>query len=117
MDGPSLHDLSFLAQYTGNTTFATSVCFMQCHLDEVESKKLKGELQAGITCPLLLVHGTDDRCVDVRSSRDFFAGAKARDKALVEFEGKCHVLLSEDEETQERFIKTIGDWIEAHIPS
>ena len=66
---------------------------------------------------MLLVHGTDDRCVDVRSSRDFFAGAKARDKALVEFEGKCHVLLSEDEETQERFIKTIGDWIEAHIPS
>ncbi len=59
-------------------------------------------------------HGTGDKCVDVRCSRELFEGAQSRDKTLKEYEGKAHVLLSEDEETRERFLGDMTDWIKTH---
>ena len=54
--------------------------------------------------PLLVLHGTGDKCVDISSSRELAKGLIFPNQKLVEYEGKCHVLLSEEEETRTKFL-------------
>ena len=55
--------------------------------------------------PLLLQHGTADRAVPIEGSRAFLQSVARRRKAeLIEYEGKSHVLLSEDAATREKYL-------------
>jgi len=90
-------------EWTGNTLFSTATTFMQTLLDEEARKKLVSKLQT-LEKPLLLQHGTADKCVDVACSREFLAGVRSKNKKLIEYEGKAHVLLSEEAATREKFL-------------
>ena len=59
--------------------------------------------------PLLLQHGTADRAVPIEGSRAFCQSVARRRKAkLIEYEGKSHVLLSEDEATREKYLNDMN---------
>eukprot|EP00212_Chloropicon_laureae_P001974 CAMPEP_0197486640 /NCGR_PEP_ID=MMETSP1311-20131121/1611_1 /TAXON_ID=464262 /ORGANISM="Genus nov. species nov., Strain RCC856" /LENGTH=431 /DNA_ID=CAMNT_0043029849 /DNA_START=141 /DNA_END=1439 /DNA_ORIENTATION=+ len=100
-------------EYSGMVKMATGLTFLQSLLIEKTRKKLVAKIQT-LKKPLLILHGTSDKCVDVSCSRELFEGAQSRDKTLKEYEGKAHVLLSEDEETRERFLGDMTDWIKTH---
>lgn len=61
-------------------------------------KERRGE----ITCPILLLHGTDDRCTSINASRDFFrsVGTAVTKKKFLQLEGLYHELLEEPEVDQ-----------------
>ena len=79
-------------------------------LTEENRKELVRKLQV-LDKPLLLLHGTGDKCVDVRCSKEFISGVRSSDKTLVEYDNKCHVLLSEEEETKNKFLGDMADFI------
>ena len=58
--------------------------------------------------PLLVQHGGADRCVDIRGSR-YLVRTLNRQKfgaSLVEYSGKCHCLMTEDEGTKAEYLET-----------
>merc|ERR1711959_812332 len=81
-------------EWTGNTLFSTATTFMQTLLDEEARKKLVSKLQT-LEKPLLLQHGTADKCVDVACSREFLAGVRSKNKKLIEEAATREKFLSE----------------------
>lgn len=59
------------------------------------AKERRGE----ITCPLLILHGTDDKCTSINASRDFFksVGTGVERKRFLQLPGLYHELLEEPE--------------------
>lgn len=90
-------------EYTGNTKFATATTFMQKLLTERARKELLQTVM-NLDKPLLILHGSGDRCVDIASSLELYDGVKSTNKDLIQYEGKAHVLLSEDEATRTKFL-------------
>ena len=58
-------------------------------------KERRGEL----TCPILILHGTDDKCTSIKASRDFFnrVGTSKDRKKFLQLTGYYHELLEEKE--------------------
>jgi len=52
-----------------------------------------------ITCPVLLLHGTDDRCTSIKASRDFFENISTpvTNKLFLQLPGMYHELLEDPE--------------------
>lgn len=63
---------------------------------------------AAIEAPTLIVQGTEDRLVPLAASRA--TAALRRDWSLEVFEGVGHV---PQLEVAERFVRTVGGWIES----
>jgi alpha-beta hydrolase superfamily lysophospholipase len=63
--------------------------------------------------PLLLLHGDQDRLVNVQASRDFFARVTHNDKKLIIYEGGYHE--SHNDIEHERVIGDIENWLETHL--
>ncbi|KAL7525475.1 hypothetical protein ACHAWF_001381 [Thalassiosira exigua] len=55
-----------------------------------------------ITCPLLILHGTDDKCTSIKASKEFFqqVGTPISNKKFLELPGLYHELLEEPENDQ-----------------
>ena len=66
-----------------------------------------------ITCPVIILGGTDDMVVPFNSSKDFFKKLKTKDKNLIDFKGAFHEVF-EDLEWGESFHNKIVNWINTH---
>jgi alpha-beta hydrolase superfamily lysophospholipase len=69
------------------------------------------EGMAGITCPLLILHGTGDKLVPFRGSVQLNEVAASTDKTLKLYEGLYHEVLNEPERDQ--VIADIVAWLDA----
>lgn len=96
-------------EYTGDTTFSTGTTFLQRLMIEKNRRELVRKVQT-LEKPLLLLHGTGDKCVDINASRELIQGLGSVHQKLIEYEGKCHVLLSEDEQTRNQFLTDMTDF-------
>ena len=58
--------------------------------------------------PLLVQHGGADLCVDIRGSRYLVRTLNRQNfgASLVEYSGKCHCLMTEDEGTKAEYLET-----------
>jgi alpha-beta hydrolase superfamily lysophospholipase len=101
-------------EYTGNTKFSTGTTFLQRLLIEKNRKQLIRKVQT-LEKPLLVLHGTGDKCVDISSSRELAKGLIFPNQKLVEYEGKCHVLLSEEEETRTKFLTDMTNFFDERL--
>lgn len=64
---------------------------------------------AGITLPLLIMHGTDDRLADVSGSKELYRSARSTDKTLRLYDGFYHEILNEP--GKEKPINEIIAWL------
>ena len=69
---------------------------------------------AAITCPLLILHGSEDSIALPQGSRWLAESAGAQDKKLVVFPGLKHELHNELPGERERVFAEIGEWLERH---
>ncbi len=65
-----------------------------------------------IKAPVLFYCGTKDPLVNPDDTRALHGAASSKDKTLEEFAGKFHEVHSENDETQKKLYKLVGDWIE-----
>ncbi len=75
-------------------------------------EKLKQSF-AGITLPLLIMHGTADRATKPSGSQLFFSTAGSTDKTLKLYEGHYHDLLNDL--GKEEVMTDIKKWIDAKL--
>ena len=68
---------------------------------------------AGLTLPLLTMHGTDDPLVPPDASELVIERAGSRDKSIIRYDGLYHELLNEPE--RQRVLDDILAWIEARL--
>ena len=66
-----------------------------------------------LSLPLLIMHGTEDRVVDVRGSRQLYARAQSSDRTLKLYDGLYHHILNEPE--KDRVLDDIVGWLDAHL--
>lgn len=70
-------------------------------------------LAARLTAPLLIVHGEQDRLIDVRGSRMLAENVSSHDVALKVYPGLYHEVFNEPE--KDRVLDDVTSWIEAHL--
>ncbi len=58
------------------------------------------EMRGDITCPILMLHGTNDRCTSIKASRDFFRNAGSSKKQFLQLPGLFHEIFEEPEVDQ-----------------
>lgn len=66
---------------------------------------------AELTMPLLVIHGADDRIVDLRGSKEVIKNASSLDKQFYLFEGLYHETMNEASPEREKVINSIREWI------
>ena len=66
-----------------------------------------------IICPVLILHGTEDRIVPINSSIKFFKTLPIKDKTFIDFKDAYHEVF-EDPSWGESFHDTIVNWICTH---
>lgn len=66
-----------------------------------------------VSLPLLILHGTGDRLVDVEGSKQLYARAGSSDKTLKLYEGFYHVVLNEPGKGQ--VLRDIVSWLDTHV--
>ncbi len=71
------------------------------------------ERLAGLTLPLLTMHGTDDRLVPPDASELVIESAGSPDKSIIRYDGLYHELLNEPE--RQRVLDDIVAWMEARL--
>jgi alpha-beta hydrolase superfamily lysophospholipase len=71
------------------------------------------QLAAKLTAPLLIVHGQDDRLVNVEGSRMLAENAASAEVALKVYPGLFHEVFNEPE--KERVLDDVVAWIEVHL--
>ena len=64
---------------------------------------------AGISLPLLIMHGTDDRLADVSGSKELYKRARSTDKTLRLYDGFYHEILNEP--GKEKPLNEIITWL------
>lgn len=64
-----------------------------------------------LTCPFLVLHGTDDSVTDPKASQKLYDGASSTDKTIQLYEGLLHDLLFEPE--KEEIMETIISWLDS----
>ncbi len=67
----------------------------------------------GVTLPLLILHGTQDKATKPSGSQQFYDAAGSRDKTLKLYEGGYHDLLNDTD--REVVLRDIVAWIEARL--
>jgi alpha-beta hydrolase superfamily lysophospholipase len=72
------------------------------------------ERVAGLTLPILTMHGTADTLVPPEASEMIVQRAGSDDKSIIRYDGLYHELLNEPE--RERVLGDVVEWIEARIP-
>lgn len=55
------------------------------------------ERRGAITCPILMLHGTKDRCTSIKASRDFFRHVGSSKKRFLQLPGLFHEIFEEPE--------------------
>jgi alpha-beta hydrolase superfamily lysophospholipase len=65
-----------------------------------------------VACPLLILHGTNDRLACIGGSRRLYERARSADKTLRVYEGLYHDLFHEPE--KEQVIADVLAWLESH---
>jgi acylglycerol lipase len=68
---------------------------------------------AGLTLPLLTMHGTDDRITPPEGSEMVIERAGSADKSIIRYDGLYHELLNEPE--RQRVLDDIVAWMEARL--
>lgn len=58
------------------------------------------EMRGDITCPILMLHGTNDRCTSINASREFFRNAGSSKKQFLQLPGLFHEIFEEPEVDQ-----------------
>ena len=69
----------------------------------------------GITLPVLIMHGTDDKATVCQGSQFFYDTAGSKDKTLKLYEGHYHDLLNDV--GKEGVMADIKAWIAKHLPA
>jgi lysophospholipase len=99
LDDPLVHD-------------RISTKFYQEYLNAAaEAIRRAGEL----SMPLLLIHGTADKMVSVKSSRHIYQQAVSQDKTIEIFDGLFHETMNEQVEQREKVLGIIERWILTHL--
>lgn len=81
---------------------------------EMTKTALEATLKAGkITLPLLMIHGDQDRLVNVANTREFFPKVGAADKELIVYEGGYHE--GHNDIHHEQVTADLERWLEAHL--
>lgn len=70
-------------------------------------------LAAKLTAPLLIVHGEEDRLINVAGSRMLAENAASAEVALKVYPGLYHEVFNEPE--KDRVLDDVTSWIEAHL--
>lgn len=55
------------------------------------------EKRGDITCPILMLHGTNDRCTSIKASQDFFGNVGSSKKRFLRLPGLFHEIFEEPE--------------------
>ncbi len=76
---------------------------------EIQSRMNELEL------PLLILHGTEDRLVNIEGSENFYLGVSSQDKSIELYDGLYHELLNEPEKMQ--ILSDIEEWLLKHLPT
>lgn len=82
----------------------------------IESFKAQAEVLAcmdEIKLPILILHGTADRLVDIQTGRAAFQRIGSPDKTWLEYDGFYHEVFNELE--RERPIRDMINWMDAHL--
>ena len=82
--------------------FIKAMKFVQSRMEEIEQ-------------PLLIVHGTEDKLVDVIGSQWLHDRVKSNDRTLKLYEGYFHEVINDKD--SEQVYKDILDWLDSHIRS
>ena len=75
----------------------------------IEALSFIGENCHQMTCPLLLMHGTDDRVADIGGSTMLYERAEAVDKTFLQYEGFFHEIFNE--QGNSRVLQDLTQWI------
>jgi alpha-beta hydrolase superfamily lysophospholipase len=67
----------------------------------------------GITLPLMILHGTDDKATKPAGSQQFYDNAGSTDKVLKLYDGGFHDLLNDVE--RDRVMADITTWLDRHL--
>ena len=70
---------------------------------------------ASIRCPILILHGTEDKVTRPSGSLEFHETAGAPDKTLKLYDGHSHDLFNDI--GRERVLADIVAWMEARLPA
>lgn len=68
---------------------------------------------AGITIPILIMHGEDDQLTSPSGSAQMFERVGSEDKTLKTYPGLFHEIFNEPE--QEAVLNDMSQWLEAHL--
>ncbi|HZQ32023.1 MAG TPA: alpha/beta hydrolase [Mycobacterium sp.] len=71
------------------------------------------QLAAKLTKPLLIVHGENDRLINVEGSRMLVERLASKDVTLNVYPGLCHEVFNEPE--KDRVLDDVTAWIESHL--
>jgi len=76
-------------------------------------EKLRKEMQSQVKCPLLIVHGTNDKCTEIKSSEAFFhaTATPPSAKLFVRLAGFFHEIFHEIKAEREPVVEFITDFI------
>ncbi len=77
-----------------------------------QTKKIQPELSK-ITCPILILHGTDDKLAEIEGSRLLYTKASSTDKELVEFQDYKHEITRDL--GKEKVLATLKNWMNARV--
>ena len=100
--------------YTGSMKLATAATFKKSLLSFGGRDRFLTRMRRLEDLPLLLQHGQNDRCVDIRGTRHIAKTLGPRSKAkTVEYPGKCHALMTESAATREDYLETSLAFIES----
>ncbi|MEE8359289.1 MAG: lysophospholipase [Candidatus Omnitrophota bacterium] len=69
----------------------------------------------GISLPLLILHGTGDRLVDIEGSRQLYARAGSSDKTIKLYKGFYHEILNEP--GKDKVLSDVITWLDTHTRS
>lgn len=84
-------------------------------VEYLKSAKLATKRIPELKIPLLLVHGTKDRIIDVACTEYIFENTSSKDKTKEVFEGLFHETMNEKVEERVKVLKIISSWILKHI--
>ncbi|QDZ25146.1 alpha/beta-hydrolase [Chloropicon primus] len=103
--------------YTDWMKLATAVTFKNSLLSFAGRDAFLGKISQ-LDAPLLVQHGTADRCVDVRGSRHIVKTLLSSQRIpvdFIEYGGKCHSLLTEDDGTRRDYLENTISWIDQKL--
>lgn len=68
-----------------------------------------------LTMPLLVIHGSGDKIVDISGSEQVFKAARSQDKEFKPFSGLYHEAMNEKQPEQAEVLDVVAEWILKHV--